>query len=245
MMAKSLTPPAETIEAVADLFEPNSNCNLSIREDRAFGPSEFLCLGLIRLFPEDNSFEHRARAVRRGAFEWRAPDFAAVYKGIREVLGIKDLNKAAKIRAEDKVRRILDMFGAVPIRLGLSHPIFDPHALEDMPFRRPVTVVSDTSGVLQGGLGFIARYLYPAARIKVPAVTHMEIVNFADRFLKNRRASNVKRPDLMMDHLNSQAGQRVLVQLELHSDVELERTFLLGDPLRVRFNVIRTMNSAN
>lgn len=235
MMAKSLTPPADTVEAVAGLFEPNSICNLSIREDRAFGPSVFLCLGSIRLFPEDKGLEHRARAVRRGAFEWRAPDVAAVNKEIQEVLGIKDLQGGADIRAEDKVRRILDMFGAVPVRLGLSHPIFDPHALEDMPFRRPVTVVSDTSGVLQGGLGFISRYLHPAARIKVPAVTHMEIVNFADRFLKNRRASKVKRPDLMIDHLNSQAGQRVLVQLELRSDVELERTFLLGDPLRGSF----------
>ena len=42
------------------------------------------------------------------------------------------------------------MFGAVPVRLGLSHPIFDPHALESMPFRRPVTIVSDTSGGLAG-----------------------------------------------------------------------------------------------
>ena len=63
----------------------------------------------------------------------------------------------------------------------------------------------------------------------------MEIVNFADRFLKNWRASNVKRPGLMVDHLTSQSGQRVLVQLELRSDVELERTFLLGDPLRGSF----------
>lgn len=234
-MAKSLTPPADTVEAVAGLFERNSTCSVSVREDRAFGPTEFLCLGSIRLFPEGDDIEHRARAVQGGAFEWRAPDFAAVNEEIREVLGIKDLNGTAKVRAEDKVRRILDMFGAIPVRLGLSHPIFDPQALGDMPFRRPVTVVSDTSGILQGGLCFISRFLYPAARIKVPAVTHMEIVNFADRFLKNRRASNVKRPDLMMDHLNSQAGQRVLVQLELHSDVELERTFLLGDPLRGSF----------
>ena len=235
MMAKSLTPPADTVEAVASLFEPNSTCSVSIREDRAFGSSEFLCLGSIRLFPEDNSLEQRARAVRRGAFEWRAPDFAVANDGTRKVLGFNDLNGQAKIRGEDKVRRILDMFGAVPVRLGLSHPIFDPHALEGMPFRRPVTVVSDTSGVLQGGLGFISRYLYPAARIKVPAVAHMEIVNFADRFLTNRRASNVKRLDLMMDHLKSQAAQRELVQLELRSDVELERTFLLGDPLRGSF----------
>ena len=234
-MLKKLTPPSDTVEAVAALFEPNSVCRVSIREDRAFAPSEFLSLGSIRLFPEDNGLEHHSRAVRRGAFEWSAPELAAVKKEIRKVFDIKGLDKTGKTRAEDKIRRILDMFGAVPVRLGLSHPIFDPRVLEDMPFLQPVTVVSDTSGVLQGGLSFISRYLHPAARIKVPAVTHMEIVNFADRFLKNRRADKVKGPDLLMDHLNSQAGQRVLVQLELRSDVELERTFLLGDPLRGSF----------
>lgn len=104
-----------------------------------------------------------------------------------------------------------------------------------MPFRRPTTVIRDTSSVLQGGLSFVAENLHPAARIKVPAVVQMEIVNFADRFLSNWRASKIKSPDLLMDHLNSQAGQRVLLQLELNSDVELERTFLLGDPLRGAF----------
>ena len=113
--------------------------------------------------------------------------------------------------------------------------MFDPLALESMPFQRPTTVITDTSGVLQGGLSFVARNLHPAARIKVPAVVQMEIVNFADRFLSNWRAVKVKPVDLLMDHLNSQAGQRVLLQLELHSDVELERTFLLGDPLRGAF----------
>ena len=51
MMARRLMPPVDTVEAIAGLFEPNSSCSVSIREDRAFGPSEFFCLGSIRLFP--------------------------------------------------------------------------------------------------------------------------------------------------------------------------------------------------
>ena len=104
-----------------------------------------------------------------------------------------------------------------------------------MPFRRPTTVVSDTSGVLQGGLSFVSRYLYPAARVKVPAIVHTEVVNLADRFLSIRRAQRSAPYELLLAHLNSQAGQRVLLQLELHSDVELERTLLFGDPLRNAF----------
>ena len=68
------------------------------------------------------------------------------------------------------------MLGAIPVRLGLGHPLFDPQALAAMPFRRPTTVVSDTSGVIQGGLGFVSRYLHPVARVRVPAVVQMEIV---------------------------------------------------------------------
>jgi hypothetical protein len=120
--------------------------------------------------------------------------------------------------------------------LGLTHPVFDPLALAAMPFRRPTTIISDTSGVLQGGLSFVARNLHPAARLKIPAVVQMEIVNSSDRFLSNRRrGGKARKHDMLMDHVNSQAAQRVLLQLELHSSVELERTFLLGDPLRAAF----------
>jgi hypothetical protein len=40
---------------------------------------------------------------------------------------------------------------AISLRVGLQHPRFDPHSLVEMPFRRSTTIVSDTSGVLQGG----------------------------------------------------------------------------------------------
>ena len=121
-------------------------------------------------------------------------------------------------------------------RLGLSHPVFDPFALAAMPFRRPTTIVSDTSGVVQGGLSFVARNLSPAARLKIPAVVQMEIVNLSDRFLTNwRKGQKARKYHLLTDHMNSQGAQRVLLQLELRSSVEIERTFLLGDPLRAAF----------
>jgi hypothetical protein len=67
----------------------------------------------------------------------------------------------------------------------------------------------------------------------VPAIAQMEIVNFSQRFLSNSRSGSVKGLDLLLDHLNSQGAQRVLLRLELQSDIEIERTFLLGDPLRL------------
>ena len=109
-------------------------------------------------------------------------------------------------------------------------------AIEQMPFRRSTTVVADTSGVLQGALDFVARYLHPAARVKVPAIAQMEIANQADRFLRIRRARKAKgHVRELMEHLTSQGGQRALLRLELHSDTEVERTYLLGDPLRSAF----------
>ena len=109
-------------------------------------------------------------------------------------------------------------------------------AIEQMPFRRSTTVVVDTSGVLQGALDFVARFLHPAARVKVPAIAQMEIANLADRFLRIRRARKTKRRVReLVEHLISQGGQRALLRLELHADTEIERTYLLGDPLRSAF----------
>ena len=123
----------------------------------------------------------------------------------------------------------------ISVRAGLQHPRFDPYVIESMPFKQSTTVVADTSGVLQGGLDFIARYLHPAARIKVPAIVQMEIVNHAERFLTGWRAPRTRTLDLLIDHLISQGGQRVLIRLELQAETEIERTFLLGDPLRSAF----------
>ena len=100
-----------------------------------------------------------------------------------------------------------------------------------MPFLKPVSVVVDTSAVLQGGLDFLARHLTPAARIKVPALVHMEILNLVERYFsrRHRRASGAK---MLLDHVSSQGGQRVLLRLEMNNRVEFERPRLGADPLR-------------
>ena len=69
----------------------------------------------------------------------------------------------------------------------------------------------------------------------MPAIAHMEVVNFSHRFLRNSRSGDVRALDLLMDHLQSQGSQRAVLRLELHSDMEIERSFLLGDPLRSAF----------
>ena len=236
MTSRTLTPPDGAVDELARLFQDHTSCIVSVREDRAFPASDFLSLGSIELFPQGKGVADYTRALEYGQFEWRTPDLTAATADIEQLLHVDELAPDdARLRAKGKVRRILDSVGAVPVHLGLSHPIFDPHALEAMPFRRPTTVVSDTSGVLQGGLSFVSEYLHPTARVKVPAIVQMEIVNLADRFLSIRRAPKTKPLAILRDHLNSQAGQRVLLQLELRSDVELERTFLLGDPLREAF----------
>ena len=90
-------------------------------------------------------------------------------------------------RLEVKLGAALEAIARIASRIGLIRPIFDAHVVAELPFRRPATVVADTSSVLQGALDFVATYLQPMARIKVPAVLHMEVVNQADRFLSTRR----------------------------------------------------------
>jgi hypothetical protein len=129
----------------------------------------------------------------------------------------------------------MDAIATCAVRVGLAHPVFDRSCVEGMPYRRGTTIVADTSGALQGGLDFVTRFLHPAVRIKVPAIVHMEIVNQGDSFLKRRRASKINTSALLFDHLLSQAGQRVLLRLEFREETEVERTLLVGDPLRNAF----------
>jgi len=222
-----LTTPREADVLIGRMFASNNTCLVSVREEKAFKENGWLKLGHIDLDGGSHSPDHKVAAVRRGGFEWRLPAFDQVRTNLTALLGDKS--------SDTKLRRALDAIAAISVRTGLQHPKFDPHALETMPFRRSTTVVADTCAAVQGGLDFVARHLHPAARVKVPAIVQMEIVNFADRFLSGRRASRTRHADLLIDHLMSQGGQRVLLRLELHADTEIERTFLLGDPLRSAF----------
>ena len=230
-----LTSPREADELIARLFSRDLRCNVRVREDKAFHEDgSWLSLGTIEIAGSPQGSDQLIGAVRRGAFEWKAPSPDDTRKQVAKLLQLPDNDKSAP-----KLRRTLDAIAAISVRTGLRYPRFDPHALESMPFRKSTTVVADTSGVIQGGLDFVARYLHPAARVKVPAIVQMEIVNFAERFLAGRRAAKPRRADLLIDHLMSQGGQRVLLRLELQGETEIERTYLLGDPLRSAFQTER------
>lgn len=251
-----LAKPREADDLIARLFQGYQTCVLSAREDNAFKPDAWFDFGRIDLFPipddrmqqegmrERDQAEDTRRlaerytlAVRRGQYEWSPPKSEVAQANLAVILvNLPGGQQPADVaRRDSKMRRTLDLMATIAARIGLFHPRFDSHALARMPYRRPLSIVADTSGISQGGLDFIARFLSPVARTKVPAIAHMEVVNFSHRFLSNSRSGDVRALDLLMDHLQSQGSQRAVLRLELHSDMEIERSFLLGDPLRSAF----------
>ncbi len=235
----NLLSPAQAEPLAASVLEADGGCELWVSEDRAFD-GEWLLLGEIDLVASDLEGASVVKLVKEGAFEWRLPDFTKVVGDASRLLEL-DKGRPADARARDQLRlqRAMDAVASIATRVGMVHPRFDPAALEQMPFRRSTTVVVDTSAVLQGALDFVARFLHPAARIKIPAIAQMEIANQADRFLRIRRSRSDKphiRLRELFEHLTSQGGQRALLRVELHGDTEVERTYLLGDPLRSAFD---------
>ena len=225
----------------AAVLEADGACDLSVSEERAFD-DQWLSLGKIDLVASDLKETTAVKLVQRGAYEWQLPDLSTAIDNASKLLGLgknRSEDDLALARDRERVRRAMDEVASMATRLGLVHPRFDPAALEQMPFRRSTTIVVDTSGVLQGALDFVARFLHPAARVKIPAIAQMEIANQADRFLGIRRSRSDK-PNVrlreLLEHLTSQGGQRALLRIELHGDTEVERTYLLGDPLRSAFN---------
>ena len=239
MVNPTLKSQSDVIDDIVNVFLESPRCQVAVREDTAFKDAEYLSLGAIEVFPSaDGEISALRAAVQRGMFEWYTPRSCEAFAGLKRcMITPRTGNRKHQSPNEERLSSIVDLFGSIALRNGLRNPAFDPLALQEMPFVKPTTIVCDTSGILHGALNFVSRYLSPVARIKVPAVVHMEIVNLADRFLRNRRAKaqHVRPLHLINDHFLSQIGQRVLLQLELHSNIEVERTLLLGDPLRAAF----------
>lgn len=245
-MSAVLVSPDQAASRIAEAFRREPHCRVQVQEQRAFKDDRWLCLGTVSLPPNtpDNEDEQRDAALTSAAFEWQLPGVDAVESELASLLGVKQGDNDYP-----KIARALDQTASIAVRAGLLHPVFDPAAIEEMPFRRTTTVVADTSGVLQGALDFVVRHLHPAARVKIPAIVQMEFVNFADRFFSIRRSNEAKahrnmdgkngskllRANELIEHLKSQGGQRTLLRLELQADAEIERTYLLGDPLRDAF----------
>lgn len=198
-MTSTLTTPREAEALLAYLFATGSEARIKVSENKAFGAESWLNLGSIILDPGGDKSSHMVTAVRRGGFEWALPSIEDVDAQLFKLMSLKEAD-----RTNGKLRRAMDAMGGIAVRLGLRYPRLDPFALEGMPYRRSTTVVADTSAVIQGGLDFVARHLHPAARVKVPAIVQMEIVNFAERFLSTRRASKIRPLDILIDHMLTQ-----------------------------------------
>ena len=87
------------------------------------------------------------------------------------------------------------------------------------------------------------------ARLKIPALVHMEILNQTHNYLEQRRkyhrSGKINNPRALYDHVLSQGGQRALLRLELQTDTEVEHSALFPDPLKNAFskdNEIQDLN---
>ena len=212
--------------------------NLQVREDKCFGES-WVDIGRINLFPESpgaskiEEVDNLARvsfALRYGFFQWKIPSQKEISDRIENAFSAEFIKKNRQ-QQKKRISESAKSIAHIAIRCGLANPVFDALTLEKMQFRRPISVIVDTSAVLQGGLDFFAKHVLPTARIKVPALVHMEIINFVNRYFTQRNQQSYT-PKMLLDHLCSQGGQRVLLRLETNKNVEFERPKLGADPLR-------------
>jgi len=250
MTGYSLQSQTESIKLLSRVFgEAREHDNavgisakLEVCEDVCFGAANWLDLGEISPHPGlteqgDDKYSPIERALKLGSYDWKLPEFKELSSKTVELIlsnseSKKDQKEKLREKVEPKVERAIEAVSSVAIRSGLSHPVFDAASLANMPFKRPTTVIADTSSVLHGGLDFVVRFLYPMARIRIPAVVHMEILNLCDRYFTQRRSKNPNKGSALLNHVNSQGGQRVLLRLELQTDAEIERPRVGADPLR-------------
>lgn len=209
---------------------------LEVQEDKCF-PGSWLSIGRIAIHPEPVDAHPQelepavllARALRHGFFEWEIPDKELIRR--RTVAFFETKKKSLTERQKHKVDEAIKEIAHIAIRCGMANPALDPLAISAMPYSRPVSVVVDTSAIVQGGLDFVARHLAPQARIKVPAIVHMEVLNLVDRYFSQRNRSKAS-PGMLFDHVMSQGAHRALLRLAIDPRIEIERSRLGSDPLR-------------
>ena len=214
-----------------------SGLHLQVREDKCF-QNNWVTVGRIQLFPDPpmasaqetvTDIQRIIEALRLGFFEWSIPSQSDLAGEIESVLPTP--RKGVTASQRKKIVEATKTVVHIAMRCGLAHPVFDALMLGRMQLRRPLSIVVDTNAVLQGGLDFFARHVTTRARIKVPALVHMEILNFCERYFSQRRKESYT-SHMLLDHLNGQGGQRVLLRLETDQGVEFERPRLGADPLR-------------
>jgi hypothetical protein len=233
-----LTSRDQAPKSCATLFlsGPTQHATLEVREDKCFHPG-WLELGKVHLRASETAENGEtadqlvAQAIKYGFYELHVRSKAQLEEDLLQLVDEKCFKRVSQT---EKLKRSLVGLTHAMQRVGLLFPAFDPGALGSMPFLRPVTIVADTNAVLQGGLDFAARFLSPAARLKVPAVVQMEVLTWVDNYFRIRRHEKVaeKAGSALYDHMRGQGAQRALLRLELMMQTEVERIRFGADPLR-------------
>lgn len=216
------------------LNEPPS-ARIEVREDKIFAAETWLSLGNIslrlpRLETETtidgddwSREEHLYAALCRGGYEWAVPAAPTIETALLKSLANKRIDKEGL----SPVGRVRDAIGYALLRLGLEMPLLDAQDVADLPFTRPLTLVADTNAVLQGGIDFSVRFLYPMARLRIPEPVHAELSNQALQYFAVRRGNATAPTSKMLialrQRLTSQGGLRALLRVQLQSGVEIER----------------------
>ena len=221
----TLTSRNDAHSVLADYFDLTGehSVHLEVCEDQCFS-NGWLNLGTLTLKPSQDPYHSdRPRdllwqAVRNGSYEWRTPHKAALERDV--VALAKDPSEGQKGR----LRHALIGLSHAIQRIGLRSPLFDAAFLSQLPLQRSATIVADTNAVLQGALDFAARFLSPVARLKVPAVTQMEVSGWAANYFKLRRDGKLEKSagTGLQAHMQSQGAQRALMRLELTMQTETE-----------------------
>lgn len=221
---------ADATVLAGDIVATGAPLVVEVREDLAFVEDKWLSIGALVAAPVSSRHgADAAKGLSQGQYVWEMPDEAELAQGIESVVRVVTTRNVAphEMRARKMRSAVTDVLQDVARRLGLVHPAFDADAVATWPYIRPTTLVFDTSAVIQGGLDFAARFLYPMARLKVPEVVGIELRNMSERFLSFRRKSPDKAlgdSDGLTNHAKSQGGERALLRLELRSLVEVERS---------------------
>ena len=249
MTSHDLRSPGDAERYLANVFRAASDCSaerraviLEVREDECFQKDKWVAVGSVSAHgepgaastagPESDGLDN---AIRYGAYDWTLPPRQELLARFGEAVpSARNGSKSTAPNPDRWLDQVVDSVPLVGVRCGLSHPLIDPGVFSEMPFETPVSVVVDTTAVFLGGLDFLARHLAPAARIRIPAIVHVEILDMADRFFSRRRSGN--RPtQALAAHMMSQGGQRVLLRLAISPHVEIERAVLDPDPIRGAF----------
>jgi hypothetical protein len=230
----------EAVSHLAEMFKMRKSLELFVSEDICFDQKddkEWVALGTIELHPELHADKQETRydencAIRLGGFEWLIPNQDDLDRSIKAALP-EDIGEQYLLKFK---KAFHEGFQDVIRRTHLCLPVFDADTVAMLPLRRPTTIVPDTSAVHQGALDFVCRFLCPWARVKVPAIVHMEILTNVDNYFNIRFGSrgnkNARRYHALRQHLLSQGGQRTLLRMELNPEIELDRGDLGADPLR-------------